>query len=88
MLEEEPVITLIMLQPALFKGDLVFRLILLWKVLKNATPFKQANWLAILKIVLEGGNSSIWVDFKKPWFFLPLRRYVDVLCLVGDPELF
>lgn len=62
VLEEEPVVHLIVLARALRKGDLVLRVVLLCHVLEDAARLKQADLLPIAERISQGGDATIGVD--------------------------
>ncbi len=87
ILEEDPVVHLVVLSGALRIRDLVLSIILLCKVLEDAARFKQAYLLPIRECIRYGWDSSIGIDFKEPRFFLSILADINVLDFVGLARL-
>ena len=56
--------------------------ILLNQVLHDGAGFEEADRLAVGKRVRQGRDPSIGIDFKEPWLFLGILRYVNLMHLV------
>jgi hypothetical protein len=64
----------------------VLGVILLRKILQDASGFEQVDGLAIREGVCQSRNAAIGIDFKKPGFFLGVLLQVNFLNLVGKPN--
>lgn len=87
VLPEQPIVHLVLLAATLGETDLVLGIILLGQVGEDATPFEQANLLAIGECIRQCGDPAVGVDFEKPGLLLSVGRDVDVFGLVRDAEL-
>ena len=63
-------------------------IILLCEVLKDTTALEKADTLAVFKGICQRGDAAVGVDLEKPWLFLAVSGYVDVLDFVGKTEFF
>lgn len=66
VLEEQPVVHLVVFAAALGEGDLVVGVVLLRKVLEDAAGFEEADLLAIGESVRQGRDTTIGVDLEEP----------------------
>ena len=87
VLEEEPVVALIVISAALGKRELVLRVVTLSQILQDAASLKDPDRLAVVESVHDGRNAPIGVDLKIPRFFLAKSADVNVLYFVREPEL-
>ena len=66
ILEEEPVVGLVVLAGALGIGNLMLRVILLGQVLQDATRLEETDRLAIAEGVGQCGDATVGVDLEEP----------------------
>lgn len=66
VLEEQPVVHLVVFAGALGEGDLVVGVILLCQVLQNAAGLEQADLLAVTESVRQSGDAAVGVDLEEP----------------------
>lgn len=66
ILEEEPVVHLVVFAGALGERNLVLWVILVRQVLQDTTRLEQADFLTIGELVGQSGNPAIGVDLKEP----------------------
>ena len=88
MLEEQPIVTLIILPTTPWETYLMLLIILLSQIHEYTPALEQPDCLAIFKSVGERWDAAIGVDLEKPRFFLLVGGDVDVFGLVGETKLF
>jgi hypothetical protein len=64
----------------------VLGIVLLRKILQDASGFEQVDLLAIRKGVCQSRNTAIGIDFEKPGFLLRVLLQVNFLSLIGKPN--
>jgi hypothetical protein len=85
---EYPIVHFIILSRAPRIRNLVFGIILVNKVLLDASGLKQVDGLAVGECVSQSGDAPIGVDGEEPWLFLLVFGEGDFGVLVGHAELF
>lgn len=55
------------------KGNFVILVVRGDNIQKNSTAFKNLNLTAAFVLVGKSGNTSVWIDLKKPGLFLFVR---------------
>ena len=87
VLEEQPIIHLLCLARAARVRDLVIRVILLDKILQDASGFEQTDLLTVREGVRNGRDATIRIDFQEPGLLLGVLPNVDFVNLVRKPRL-
>ena len=88
MLEEQPIITLIILPTSPGKAYLMLLVILLSQIHEYTPALEQPDRLSIVKGIGERWDAAIGIDLEEPGFFLLIGGDVDVFGFVRETKLF
>jgi len=88
VLEEQPVVDLVVLAATLGVADLVVLVVLLGQVLQHTAALEYPNLLPVAEGVGHCWDATVRVDLEEPWFLLLVGRNVYVLGLIGQTKLF